>query len=151
MFRDVKFALAVTIPNHSITIGNQEKRQSATKTKRWNCLRIFLESISHSSSHISLKWRWVFMGKNNSSWPAGLAWEQRHDALHDTNSSHEWLQVALLSRLLGDREEWFGTFVIFERPECAVVVRQLGLTAQQRLVLVHLLLHLHTNDQTAWE
>jgi len=38
--------------------------------------------------------------------------------------------------------------VVLERSQCAIVMRQLRLTAQQRLVLVYLLLHLHHDKNT---
>lgn len=57
-------------------------------------------------------------------------------------------QMAQLSRFFGNCEEWLRALVVLECPQCAIVMRQLGLTTQQRLVLVNLLLHLHRNENT---
>ena len=65
-----------------------------------------------------------------------------HGIPYATSISHQWL---LLSRLFGNCEEWIGTFVVLECSQRAVVMRQLRLAAQQRLVLVHFLLHLRNS------
>jgi len=64
--------------------------------------------------------------------------------LHRTGTSVV-RRLHALSRLFGDGEKWVGAFMILKGSQCAVVMRQLRLTTQQRLVLVHFLLHLsHT-------
>lgn len=70
---------------------------------------------------------------------------ERHDK---TTRYGQKSSTALLCRLFGNREEWLRTLVVLECSQCAIIMRQLRLAAQQRLVLVYFLLHLHHDRNT---